>query len=321
LVHAIAGEQHKKIMLSSMCRIRMIEERIADLYPEQEMRCPVHLSIGQEAISVGVCSSLTDEDWVFAGHRGHAPYLAKGGCLKRMLAELYGKSTGCCHGKGGSMHLTDQDVGFIGTTPIVGAAASIAVGASLTTKHNNHRRIVVVFVGDGAMETGVLHESMNFASLKKLPILFVCEDNMYSVYSPPSVRRSAEVSLAELASAHGLTARKGNGNDAWEVFKLAADARKHIAKGLGPVFLDLATYRWREHCGPNYDNDLGYRSEREFSIWKDQDPLELASSWMTSAECKTAKVQITREIDEAVQFARSSPFPDPKIASSNVFAT
>ena len=164
-------------MLRAMTRIRMVEEEIAKRYPEQQMRCPVHLSIGQEAAAVGVCSALQSTDWAFSGHRNHAHYLAKGGNLKAMLAEIYGKATGCCGGKGGSMHLTDQNAGFIGATPIVGSTVPIAVGAALTAQREGNGRVVVVFLGDGAMEAGVVHESLNFAALKKLPILFACENN------------------------------------------------------------------------------------------------------------------------------------------------
>ena len=162
----------RRRLLLDMIRIRMVEERIVDLYPEQEMRCPVHLSIGQEAAAVGVCSVLERDDWVFSGHRNHAHYLAKGGDLKQMLAEIYGKATGCCGGKGGSMHLTDLDAGFVGATPIVGSTVPIAVGAALTAQMRGDGRMVAVFFGDGAMETGVVHESLNFASLKRLPVLF-----------------------------------------------------------------------------------------------------------------------------------------------------
>ena len=157
-------------LLRSMTRIRLVEEEISKRYPQQQMRCPVHLSIGQEAAAVGVCAALETTDWAFSGHRNHAHYLAKGGNLKAMICEIYGKATGCCGGKGGSMHLTDQAAGFIGATPIVGSTVPIAVGAALTAQREDKGRVVVVFLGDGAMEAGVVHESLNFASLQKLPI-------------------------------------------------------------------------------------------------------------------------------------------------------
>ena len=182
----------KHILLEKMKLIRMIEEEIAKRYSENKMRCPTHLSIGQEAPAVGVFSALQKSDWVFSGHRNHAHYLAKGGNLKAMISEIYGKSSGCCGGKGGSMHLTDKSSGFIGATPSVGSTIPIAVGAALTAKRIASNRIVSIFFGDGAMEAGVVHESMNFAATAKLPVLFICENNLYSVYSPLDVRQPSE---------------------------------------------------------------------------------------------------------------------------------
>ena len=250
-----------------MLRIRMVEEAIAEHYPEQEMRCPVHLSIGQEAAAVGVCAALQRKDWVFSGHRSHAHYLAKGGDLKRMIAEIYGKATGCCGGKGGSMHLTDQAAGFIGATPIVGSTVPIAVGAALTSQLHEEGRLVVIFLGDGAMEAGVVHESLNFAVLKNLPVLFACENNLYSVYSPLEVRQPPQRSLSQLAAGHGIQTMLVDGNDVCAVFEASSKACQSIRSGNGPIFLEMPTYRWREHCGPNYDNDIGYRTEEEFESW------------------------------------------------------
>ena len=194
----------------SMLRIRMVEEEIASKYPEQEMRCPVHLSIGQEGAAVGVCSALNTNDWIFSGHRNHAHYLAKGGNLKSMISEIYGKSTGCCGGKGGSMHLTDRSAGFIGATPIVGSTIPIAVGAALTAKRNKSNRVVVIFLGDGAMESGVVHESMNFAATAKLPIIFACENNLYSVYSSLEVRQPRNRKIYKMVKSHGIETYKFN---------------------------------------------------------------------------------------------------------------
>jgi len=258
----------------AMLRIRRVEEAIADHYSEQEMRCPVHLSIGQEAAAVGVCAALHQKDWVLSGHRSHAHYLAKGGDLKRMLAEIYGKATGCCGGKGGSMHLTDQAAGFIGATPIVGSTVPIAVGAALTSQMRKEDRVVVIFLGDGAMEAGVVHESLNFASLKKLPVLFACENNLYSVYSPMAVRQPENRSLSQLAAGHGMETMLADGNDVQAVYAASLQACDSLRQGKGPVFLEMPTYRWREHCGPNYDNDIGYRTPEEFQNWQAKDPLE-----------------------------------------------
>jgi TPP-dependent pyruvate/acetoin dehydrogenase alpha subunit len=289
-----------------LLRIRLVEERIAELYPEQEMRCPVHLSIGQEAVAVGVCSALAGADWVLSGHRNHAHYLAKGGDLKRMLAEIYGRATGCSKGKGGSMHLTDVGAGFLGATPIVGSTIPIAVGAALSARMRGEDRVVAVFFGDGACETGVFHESLNLAALKKLPVLFVCENNLYSVYSPLEVRQPKGRLISSLAEGHGLHAVRGDGNE-----ESAASARE----GKGPVFLEFQTYRWREHCGPNYDNDIGYRTPEEFERWRSLDPVSTAQKRLLESQVATweqierAANDIRAEIEEAVAFAKASPFP------------
>ena len=308
-------------LLRSMTRIRMVEEEIAKRYPEQQMRCPVHLSIGQEAAAVGVCAALQPTDWAFSGHRNHAHYLAKGGNLKAMLAEIYGKATGCCGGKGGSMHLSDQAAGFIAATPIVGSTVPIAVGAALTAQREGKGRIVVVFLGDGAMEAGVVHESLNFATLKNLPILFVCENNLYSVYSPLNVRQPPHRSISDLAAGHGLKTIKADGNDVQEVHIAASAAVQELRKGLGPVFMELPTYRWLEHCGPGYDNDIGYRAEKEFQEWKKRDPL-IIGSYNLTVSLETLHINnIRREIEDDFTAAISDPFPDPASASLHVFAS
>lgn len=309
-----------------MLRIRLVEQRIAELYPEQEMRCPVHLSIGQEAPAVGVCATLSQKDKVLSGHRSHAHYLAKGGDLKRMLAEIYGKSTGCSGGKGGSMHLTDLNAGFIGATPIVGSTIPIAVGAALASRMRGEEAIVAVFFGDGATETGVFHESLNFAVLKGLPVLFVCENNLYSVYSPMNVRQPAGRTIAQLAAAHGLRTERGDGNDVETVWSHTCDASAQIRSGMGPVLLEFLTYRWREHCGPNLDNDIGYRTVEEYESWCQRDPLAICAKRLldegvlNQKEIRAEEERIHLEIDDAVAFAKSSPFPTSDNCMSQVYA-
>lgn len=309
-----------------LLRIRLVEERIVELYPEQEMRCPVHLSIGQEAVAVGVCTELSPRDWVLSGHRNHSHYLAKGGDIKRMFAEIYGKETGCSGGKGGSMHLTDLQAGFLGATPIVGSTIPIAVGAALSASMRNEERIVAVFFGDGATETGVFHESVNIAVVKKLPVLFVCENNLYSVYSPLEVRQPRGLTIASLAAAHGLRVERENGNDVELVSHISADAVQYLRGGRGPVFLEFLTYRWREHCGPNYDNDIGYRTAEEFEEWQAQDPVAkckkrlLENGAVDQAVIAQAGKEIRAEIEEAVAFAKSSAFPPSGNASEGVYA-
>lgn len=298
-----------------MLRIRLVEERIVALYPEQEMRCPVHLCIGQEAVAAGVCEALTREDVVMSGHRAHGHYLAKGGDLKQMLAELYGKATGCCGGYGGSMHLIDLSVNFLGSTPIVASTVPVATGVAWAAKLKGAAHVAVVFMGEAACEEGVWHESLNFAALHRLPIIYVCENNLYSVYTPLPKRQPAR-DRSRLAAALGLATFAGDGNDAGFVYETAVRAREHSAGGLGPVFIEFATYRWREHCGPNYDNDLGYRSQEEFDSWQAKDPLPVLKNRMAAigladdATFVVMKKNIEIEIDAAVAFAKESPFPE-----------
>ena len=287
-------------LLQQLLRIRMIEEAIADRYHEQKMRCPVHLSIGQEAIAVGVCSQLKLTDYVMSGHRAHAHYLAKGGDLKRMLAEIYGKESGCCRGRGGSMHLVDLSVGFLGSTPIVGGTLPIGVGTAFGSKMKNEKRVTTIFFGEGATEEGVFMESLNFSALKSLPILFVCENNLYSVNSPLSVRQPLNRSITCLAKAHGILALKGEGNDLNQVITLSKEGLEHIRSGSGPCLLELTTYRLREHCGPNRDP---YQPKEEVIFWERKDPLNGFSM---------PQEEIEKEIEEAFAFAQTSPFPKPE---------
>jgi 2-oxoisovalerate dehydrogenase E1 component len=307
-------------LLRSMTRIRMVEEEIARRYPEQQMRCPVHLSIGQEAAAVGVCAALLPTDWAFSGHRNHAHYLAKGGNLKAMLAEMYGKATGCCGGKGGSMHLSDQAAGFIAATPIVGSTVPIAVGAALTAQREGKERVVVVFLGDGAMEAGVVLESLSFAALKKLPILFACENNLYSVYSPLDVRQPEHRTISDMAAGHGVKTMQADGNDAHDVYSKACAAVHKLRQGDGPVFMELATYRWLEHCGPGYDNDIGYRTDEEFQEWKKRDPLVISSQHLSTV-LEPAEIEaFSQEIEAAFSAAISDPYPDLASAALHVYA-
>jgi pyruvate dehydrogenase E1 component alpha subunit len=310
----------------SVLRIRIVEEAIAERYGEQEMRCPVHLCIGQEAIAAGVCAHLARSDYAMSGHRSHGHYLAKGGDLRAMLAELYGREAGCSGGVGGSMHLVDLDAGFLGAVPIVASTIPIAVGAALGAKLRGEQRVSVVFFGEGATEEGVFHESLNFAVLKSLPVVFVCENNLYSVYSPLSVRQPEGRAIHRLAAGHGLASRHGDGNDALAVYQLAGEAVRRARAGEGPSFLEFATYRWREHCGPNYDDHLGYRSEAELERWKARCPVARLERRLkdefgrSDRELAATRAAIAAEVAEAIAFARSAPFPPAERRFENVYA-
>jgi len=299
----------KNKLFESMLRIRLVEESIANKYSEQKMRCPTHLSIGQEAIAVGVCANLTSQDQVLSTHRAHAHYLAKGGCLNSMMAEIYGKASGCSKGMGGSMHLIDTSVGFMGSTAIVGNTIPVAVGLALEKKLTRKKSIACVFFGDGATEEGAFYESVNFAIIHSLPILFICENNLYSVYSGLEVRQPVDRKIYKMLRAMGISAQHGNGNDVEEVARKVKHAKTMILKSGGPQFLEFDTYRWREHCGPNFDNNIGYREESEFLKWKKKDPLKNFYSENSQKYIDRKIDTISQEIDDAHQFADDSKFP------------
>ena len=315
-----------KKLFFEMLRIRTVEETIATLYPQQEMRCPVHLSIGQEAVAVGAAAAVSRTDYAMSGHRSHAHYLAKGGALPAMMAELYGKSAGCCGGKGGSMHLIDLEAGFLGAVPIVGSTIPIAVGTAFGSVLKGELRVTLSFFGEGATEEGVFHESINFASLKKLPVVFVCENNLYSVYSPMTVRQSVHREVFQQAIGHGVESHQADGNDVEEVYRLAANAVDKARSGQGPTFLEFKTYRWREHCGPNYDNDIGYRSPEEFEKWKSICPVErlrrrlVSTGALTDAEIHSAGVELESEIEHAISVAKHSPYPEQTTIQKHLFS-
>lgn len=300
-----------------MLRIRRVEEAIAEQYKEQKMRTPVHLAIGQESMAAAVGCQLRHEDYCVSTHRAHAHYLAKGGSLKAMISEIYGKVTGCCRGRGGSMHLIDTSVGFMGSTAIVGNTIPIGVGLGLSLKLSGGGKVSCIFLGDGAIEEGVFFEALNIAVLKKLPILFICENNRYSVYSPFSKRQPADRKIYEIAKAMGATTDHEDGYNVLASYDVICRAIASIREDGGPHFLEFETYRWYEHCGPNYDNDLGYRTEDEFLSWKIRDPIETFKKYLietcqlSNQTLQAMEDNIHQEIKVAFEFAEMSPFPNP----------
>jgi pyruvate dehydrogenase E1 component alpha subunit len=315
-----------KQLLFQMKRIRFVEEEIARRYSENKMRCPTHLSIGQEAVAAAVGLALRHDDLAVSGHRAHAHYLGKGGNLPAMLAEIYGKATGCAGGKGGSMHLIDERAGFMGSTAIVAGTVPIGVGLAYGIKLRRTEQVSCVFHGDAVVEAGVFFESVNFAVLKKLPVLFICENNLYSVYSPLRVRQPEGRSIARMVKGLGIAAGCGDGNDVICVYEMVGEALDSIRKYGGPRFLEFATYRWLEHCGPNYDNDIGYRTEAEFLEWKAKEPIgrfetELRSRGVISAaDGGEMGAAIEREVSAAFAFAEASPFPEAASAYADLYA-
>jgi pyruvate dehydrogenase E1 component alpha subunit len=298
-----------------MLRIRLVEERIGKLYAEQEMRCPTHLCTGQEAPPVGVSAHLLRQDLVFSNHRSHGHYLAKGGDLQLMLAEIYGRETGCAAGKGGSQHLIDVECGFMGSAPILASTISVGVGAAWAAQMEKRDQVVAVYFGDGATEEGTFHEALNFAGTFKLPVIFVCENNLYSVHSALDVRQPANRPIHSLAASHGMLGLSGDGNDVERVHAVAGEAVARARRGDGPSILEFATYRWREHCGPEDDLNLNYRSAAEMAEWQARDPVRSYADMLgkagvlPDARREAIHADIEAEIDAAVAFAKASPFP------------
>lgn len=291
-------------MFYEALRVRLVEERIIQIYPSDKIQSPVHLSIGQEAVAVGVCKSLRPSDLVFGSYRGHAFYLAKGGNLNQMFAELYGKSTGCAGGKGGSMHLAAPEVGFMGSSAVVASTIPHAVGAALAAKLNSRDQVIVSVFGDGATEEGAYHESLNLANLKKIPVIFICENNGLAVHSKVEDRQS--YNICQQAKSYGMsTSSIEDGSDFVYIADVFEDIVKTVRANKRPSFLEVKTFRHKEHVGPNEDYDAGYRDRSELVDWMKKDPLIL-----DEALYQRFAPPIKQEIEEAVQFAEDSPWPD-----------
>jgi len=320
------GGQARLRLFRSLLQVRRVEERIQKLYPEGDMRCPTHLSLGQEAVAVGVCAALRPQDAVISAHRSHAHYIARGGDIPAMFAELYGKANGCAAGKGGSMHLIDLSVNFLGCVPIVGSTIPIGVGAAFGKRLLEDEGVSVVFFGDGAAETGVFHESLNFAATLALPVLFVCENNLYSVNTPLAPRQPAGRTIADLAAGHGMAASQHDGQMVEGVLAAAEPALAAIRAGGGPALLEFKTYRWAEHCGPLGDLHLGYRGQAEFDAWVARCPVALyrraltADGVLDAASEGEIDSRIAAAIDEAVAYAKASPFPPRSALGLGIFA-
>lgn len=288
------------------------------MYPSDKIRSPVHLSIGQEAVAVGVCKTLGVDDVVFGSYRSHAMYLAKGGDLKRMIAELYGKATGCDKGKGGSMHLADVSQGVMGASAVVGTTIPQAVGYAYALKLQRKDSVVISFFGDGAVEEGVFHESANFSALKRLPIIFVCENNSYAIHTH-QFRRQAQANICERARTYGMHAESIS-DDIFRLYERVGAAVRSLRSGTpGPFFFECMTYRWKEHVGPNDDFDLGYRMREEAEPWIGNDQVKRLGEMLEAGCRKQIEEEVETEIQAAFAFAEESPFPDSSDFLSDVF--
>ena len=292
--------------------IRRVEDRIIEIYPEDKVQSPVHLSIGQEAIAVGACAALKSDDWVFSSYRSHAYFIAKGGRLDAMFAELFGKFNGGSKGKAGSMHLTAPEVGLLGSSAVVATTIPHAVGAAYASKLNGDGRVHLIAYGDGATEEGVYHECLNFAALHKLPVLFLCENNGLAIHSPITARQS--YSICKHARSFGIAAQHiKEGYDILSVFNGVAPLVEAARRGEGPQLIEIETCRYKEHVGPNDDFHAGYRSEKHLREWQLKDPLIHDSARITQFQAA-----IEKEIDAAVEYAEQSPWPGPEELLSDV---
>jgi len=298
-----------------MLTIRQTEERLAEALLDGEIRCPVHLYTGQEAVAAGVCAHLNRDDYVFGTHRSHGHYLAQGGDLNGMIAEIYGRTTGCAKGRGGSMHVVDPDL-HIYATPIIGATIPNAVGAALAATRKQNGSVAVAFFGDGAVDEGRFHESLNLASLYQLPTLFVCENNLYAASARLDARQR-NLDLYQHAEAFAMPGVRVDGNDVCAVYRAAQEAVERARGGGGPTLMECLTYRWRGHVGPHYDLDKGLRDAEELAAWQARCPIkqlgEALVDWGVQTEEDLAAIEL--EVDQAVErawaFAKSSPLPDP----------
>ena len=286
-----------------MYLVRRTEEEIAERYQrDQLMKCPTHLSIGQEAATVGVMMALRSDDHVYSCHRSHAHYLAKGGDLVAMIGELHGKATGCAGGWGGSMHLTDESVGFMGASPVVGDGISLAVGSAMAFKLEDNQRVAVAFFGDAALETGQFWEAANFSALHQLPVLFVCENNLYATATHIS-QRQPPTPIHERVKGF-MWSTLVDDNDVADVHKAAEACRN-----AHPGFLEISTYRYREHVGPNYDWDEGFRTKQEVLSHMERDPLEFVKGKLDSGQVLMIEREIQQRVQHAFEEAIAAPWP------------
>ncbi len=310
---------HEEKFYRSLYRIRRVEEEVARVYPSDKVKSPVHLSIGQESVAVGVCEALRPDDVVFITYRSHAGYLAKGGDLKAMIAEMYGKATGSAKGKGGSMHLVDVSHGVMGASAVVGTTIANAIGYAYALKYQRKDSIVISFFGDGGSDEGVFHESLNFAALKELPIIFVCENNGYAIHTAQK-KRQKQTDLCERARTYGVQAERIDNGDVFKIHDRVGVAVKALREGKpGPFFFECLTYRWKEHVGPNDDYHLGYRTKDEAKWWIENDQVKKVGAMLKSEVRVRIENEVEAEIKEAFEFAESSPFPEAAELHTDVF--
>ena len=310
-------------MHRQMLTIRCFEEKVYEEYHKGAIPGVIHSYIGEEAVAVGVCANLRHDDRIVSTHRGHGHCIAKGADLRRMMAEIYGKKTGYCKGKGGSMHIADFSIGMLGANGIVGAGLPIATGAAMAAQLEKGDRVAVSFFGDGACQEGEFHESLNLAAIWKLPILYVCENNLYGVNTPAHYSIPLK-DIAERAKAYAMKGMIVDGNDVVSVCEAAKEALERARRREGPTFLECKTYRWRNHHESKSLPDL--RPPEEIEFWKKKCPIAvferrlLEDGALTRQELEETDRQVREQIEDALNFAIESPYPDPEEALEDVFS-
>ncbi len=309
-------------MYKKMFEIRSFEERVFELYAQNLVPGTIHLYVGEEAVAVGVCSKLTKRDYIISTHRGHGHCIAKGADPKKIMAEILGRKTGYCKGKGGSMHIADFNVGMLGATAVVGAGLPIAVGAGLSIKLKGRNTVAVCFFGDGASNQGTFHEAMNMAAIWKLPVIFVCENNIYAMGTRQSDVMLPE-NISDRAASYGIPGVTVDGNDVLAVYKAADKAMERARNGEGPTLIECKTYRQKGH---SRIDPAKYRPKEEVREWLGRDPIErlkrkiLETEFVTEAEIQQIEKGVSEEIEEAIKYAMDSPYPDPHEALEDVYA-
>lgn len=315
-----------------MLLLRTFEERVSELFAQGRIPGFLHLYLGEEAVAVGVCANLTKDDWITSTHRGHGHCLAKGGDPKYMMAELYGKKTGYCKGKGGSMHISDFDVGILCASAIVGGGLPLATGCGLSAKIRGTNQVSVCFFGDGASNQGTFHESLNLAAVKKLPVIYVCENNLWAQGNPVFESTSVQ-DVSVRAKAYDIPGTKVDGNDVMAVYEAVKEAVKRARKGEGPSLIVCNTYRWHGHSEGTYIarayavlRGKKWRSDEEIAEWKAKGPIKrfkaklIEKGILTEKESEKIMQDVNRVIEDAVKFAEESPYPAPEETLENVYA-
>jgi pyruvate dehydrogenase E1 component alpha subunit len=310
------------LMYERMLKIRHFESRVSELFAAGEMPGFVHLYLGEEAVAVGVCAALNDDDYITSTHRGHGHIIAKGGDVKLMMAELYGKATGYNKGKGGSMHIADPSLGILGANGIVGAGIPIATGAGMSSKLLKTGRVAACFFGDGGANQGTFHEAINIASAFDLPVIYVCENNLYGVGTLQSQVRKVE-DIGDRAAAYAIPGRVVDGNDVLAVYEASAEAVARARSGNGPTLIECKTYRWRTHFEGEPDT---YRPPEEVEAWLKREPIApyrqylIQEGILDEQEAARIEAEVIGELDAAVEFARASPLPEPESALTDLWA-